>query len=247
MVTAVPQDQWRLLDVAEHDTRLAQLAHRARTLPEHAEVERLAKRLAQLGDDLVAARARASDLARELAKAEADVDLVRQRSARNQSRLDSGQGTSKDLQALQHEIASLAQRQSVLEDAQLEVMERAEAAQDVVTALEAERERDRAEHAEAVARRDVAAATIDEEATAVRRARADAVAGLPADLLALYDKIGAGVGGPGAARLRARRCDGCRIELNPSEVGRFRAAAEDAVLRCDECGRILVRTPDSGL
>ena len=129
MVTAAPQDQWRLLDVQAHDTRLTQLAHKRRTLPEHAEVERLNGLLRQIGDQLVAARTVTSDVARELTKAEADVELVRQRAARDRARLDSGQGSAKDLQAIQHELESLAQRQSVLEDVELEVMERLEAAQ----------------------------------------------------------------------------------------------------------------------
>jgi uncharacterized protein len=247
VVTAVPQDQWRVLDVAGNDTRLAQLAHRGRTLPEHAEVERLAKRLAQLGDDLVAARTRASDVARDLGKAEADVELVRQRAARDRARMDSGQGSAKDLQAIQHELESLSQRQSVLEDAELEVMERLEEAQSAVAVLEAERDRGEAERTRATARRDAALAAVEEEAAAARRARDDAAAGLPADLMALYEKIRSNTGNTGAARLHARRCEGCRLELTAVSLGRFRSAAEDVVLRCEECGRILVRTPESGL
>jgi hypothetical protein len=247
VVTAAPQDQWRLLDVAGNDTKLGQLVHRRRTLPEHAEVERLAKRLGQLSDELVAARSRAGDIARELSKAEADVEQVRQRAARNRARLESGQGSPKDLQAIQHELESLAQRQSVLEDAELEVMERLEEAQGAVTALEAERERDEAEQTDVTARRDAALASVDDEAEAVRRAREDAVAGLPADLMALYEKIRASTGGAGAARLRARRCEGCRIEMTAVGMGRIRNAPDDEVLRCEDCGRILVRTPDSGL
>jgi len=247
VVTAAPQDQWRLLDVAEADTKGAQLAHRGRTLPEHAEVERLAKRLAQLAGDLVTARTRAADIGRELVKAEADVELVRQRAARDRARLDAGQGSAKDLQATQHELESLAHRQSVLEDAELEVMERLEEAQAAVTALEAERDRDSAEQAEVTARRDAALAAVDDEATAVRRARDDAAAGLPADLMALYEKIRASAGGVGAARLQGRRCQGCRIELTAVDMGRIRGAADDVVLRCEECGRILVRPLESGL
>jgi hypothetical protein len=247
VVTAAPQDQWRLLDVAGNDTKLGQLVHRRRTLPEHAEVERLAKRLGQLSDELVAARSRAGDIARELSKAEADVEQVRQRATRNRARLESGQGSPKDLQAIQHELESLAQRQSVLEDAELEVMERLEEAQGAVTALEAERERDEAEQTDVTARRDAALASVDDEAEAVRRAREDAVAGLPADLMALYEKIRASTGGAGAARLRARRCEGCRIEMTAVGMGRIRNAPDDEVLRCEDCGRILVRTPDSGL
>ena len=246
MVTAAPQDQWRLLDVQDLDTKLTQLAHRGRTLPEHAEVERLAARLAALADETVSARSRAGDHARELAKAEADVEVVRQRSGRNRARLDAGQGSPKDLQALQHEIESLAHRQAVLEDAELEVMERLEAAEGRVSALQVERERAGAEHAEVVARRDTALAAIDDEAAGVRRGRDNAAAGIPAELLALYEKIRTS-SGTGAARIRGRRCEGCRIELTAVDLGRIRTAAEDTVLRCEECSRILVRTPDSGL
>ena len=79
------------------------------------------------------------DVQREVAKAETDVQLVRDRAARNQARLDAGTGTAKDLQAIQHELTSLARRQGELEDVELEVMERAEAAEATSPELEAER------------------------------------------------------------------------------------------------------------
>ncbi|HLT11583.1 MAG TPA: C4-type zinc ribbon domain-containing protein, partial [Micromonosporaceae bacterium] len=46
---------------------------------------------------------------------------------------------------------------------------------------------------------------------------------------------------------RAGRCEGCRLELSGSEKARVRSAPPDEVVRCDECGRILVRTAESGL
>jgi uncharacterized protein len=247
VVTAAPQDQWRLLDVQAHDTRLAQLAHRRRTLPEHADLERLQLRRRALADDLVAARTVTSDLRRELAKAEADVEQVRSRVTRNQARLDAGQGSAKDMQALQHELGSLGERQSVLEDAELEVMEKLEAADARVSGLEEQAGGLDEEIAEVERRRDQAVNGIDTEAGTESGARADAAAGVPGDLLALYEKVRDAHGGVGAARLYQRRCEGCRLELNPQDLGRIRAAGPDAVLRCEECGRILVRTPDSGL
>jgi predicted nucleic acid-binding Zn-ribbon protein len=247
VVTAAPQIQWRLLDVQAHDTRLAQLVHRRRTLPEHAQVERLNGQLRSIADRLVAARTVVSDVTRELAKAEADVEQVRQRAARNRVRLDSGQGSAKDLQAIQHELGSLAQRQSVLEDVELEVMERLETAQSRVGEVAGEQERLTGELAEVTARRDRLMADVDDEANLERQGRANAVAGLPGDLLALYEKVRESAGGVGAARLYQCRCEGCRLELNTTDLNRFRAAAADDVLRCEECRRILVRTPDSGL
>jgi predicted nucleic acid-binding Zn-ribbon protein len=214
-------DQWRLLDIQALDTRLSQIAHRERTLPEHAELTALQQRAAGLGDELVAAETVASDTQRELAKAEADVEQVRQRAARDQARLEAGQGGHKELESLQHELATLGRRQSELEDAELEVMERLETAQATVSRLEAERER-------------------------LGRDRVGMVAGLDTGLLALYEKIRESTGA-GAAMLRARRCEGCRLELNPQDLQRIRAAEPDEVVRCEECGRILVRTGESGL
>jgi predicted nucleic acid-binding Zn-ribbon protein len=247
MVTAAPQDQWRLLDVQDHDTRLAQIAHRRRTLPENAEVERLTTAQREIDTRLVAARTLVGDVTRELAKAEADVEQVRARAQRNQGRLDAGMGTAKDLQALHHELAALAERQGVLEETQLEVMERLEAAEARVTEVEADRERLDRELAEVTGRRDAQLAALTQEEESERRARDDAAAGVPAELLALYEKVRSGAGGVGAARLSRGRCEGCRLELNTTDLGRMRTAAEDAVIRCEECRRILVRTPESGL
>jgi hypothetical protein len=48
---------------------------------------------------------------------------------------------------------------------------------------------------------------------------------IPADLLALYDKLRADHSGVGAAALHQRRCEGCRMELTPTDIGRIRDAA----------------------
>ncbi|HEV7146775.1 MAG TPA: C4-type zinc ribbon domain-containing protein [Pedococcus sp.] len=209
-----------------------------------SELEEKAKALDSL---LVRARTELGDVQREVAKAEADVQLVRDRSARDQARLDSGTGTAKDLQAIQHELESLARRQSELEDVELEVMERAEDAESAATQLTAERETLTAQIEQATAERDQALRELDAEATRVGTPRADIVAGVGEDLVALYEKIRAHSGGLGAAPLRQRRCGGCQLELNNVEVNRIKAAPADEVLRCEECRRILVRTAESGL
>jgi len=247
VVNAAAQDQWRLLDVQDLDTRLAQIAHRLRTLPEHAEVERLQARLADTVNRLTLAQAQAGDIARELTKAEADVEQVRQRAARDRARLDSGQGSAKDLTALQHELRTLAERQGVLEDVELAVMERQETAQSLIDEIGAEQQGLQTEIEAVSARRDVQSASLEEESGKLTTAREQAAAGIPADLLSLYERVRASSGGVGAARLYQRRCEGCRLELNATELGRIRAAPDDSVIRCEECGRILVRTPDSGL
>jgi uncharacterized protein len=200
-----------------------------------------------LDDDLVRARTAEADVQREVAKADSDVQLVRDRSARNQSRLMAGQGTAKDMQALQHEVDSLTRRQAELEDIELEVMERAEGLAAAVAELEGQRAELVARVDELTAARDRVLTELETEAATVARPRADIVAGVGDELVALYEKIRASSGGIGAAALRQRRCEGCRLELNQVDINRIRAAADDEVLRCEECRRILVRTAESGL
>jgi predicted nucleic acid-binding Zn-ribbon protein len=225
-----------------------QLAHRRATLPEHAALHELEKTLTELADQLVAAETEQSDVSRELSKAEGDVDQVRTRAVRDQQRLDAGQVSSpKELEGLQHEIATLGRRQSDLEDVVLEIMERLEAVQTRLSELTTQRDEARAETVELTARRDATTGEIDAEVGGLRAQRETQAAQLDPELTALYEKIRAQQAGIGAAELRQRRCTGCRLELNNVEIGRLRSAEEDEVLRCEECRRILVRTPESGL
>jgi hypothetical protein len=247
-LNAAPADQIRLLDVQALDARLQQLAHQRRSLPEHAEIESLNKDLTQLRDLLVAAQTEESDCAREQTKAEQDVDQVRQRATRDQQRLDSGAVTSpKDLENLQREITSLAKRQGDLEDVVLEVMERRESAQERVAELTERVSSVQSKIDDATGRRDAAFESLDGEAASLTKERGVVAGSVPADLLKLYDKLREQQGGVGAARLYQRRCEGCRLELNITEVNDVKAASPDTVLRCENCRRILVRTSESGL
>ncbi|MFX0539376.1 zinc ribbon domain-containing protein [Ornithinimicrobium sp. Y1847] len=243
---ATPQMQTRLLDLQDLDTRLNQLDHQARTLPESTDIATLEAAEPDLEAEQVRTETAVGDLQREVNRAEAAVQQVRDRVARDEARLNAGTGTAKDLQGLQRELESLARRQTVLEDEELEVMERVETAEGEAGAARTALEEHRARLTQLREVRDEKLATLTQERDEVASGRDEIVADLSDELLALYDRIRAQTG-LGAAALRQRRCDGCRLELNAVDLSRIRAAAEDEVLRCEECGRILVRTTESGL
>lgn len=245
---ADPHVQLVLLDVQAHDLELDRVRHRRTTLPEAARVTELETALRKLADRITAAAVEVSDLELEQRKADADVDLVRQRAAKDQQLLDSGTlNDAKQLTNLQHELESLGRRQTELEDIELEIMERLEDASRNRDALLAEQAQAEADLAAAVQARDAALSVLAEEEATATADRAAAAAGVSADLLALYDKLRADNGGIGAAQLHRGRCEGCRIELTPVDIGRIRDAAQEEVLRCEECRRILIRTAESGL
>jgi predicted nucleic acid-binding Zn-ribbon protein len=246
-VKASPADQLRLLDLQAADTALDRLAHRRRTLPELAEIEAGLADRQGLADDVVRTQTEVGDLDRRIRKLEAEIEQVRARCRRDNDRLESGSAAARELESLQHEVAALGRRQAELEDTELELMEEREEADAAATAARDALAVAEKGLADAQARRDAAFAEIDASASGRTADRDGLAAGLPADLLGLYEKIRAASAGIGAAPLRARRCGGCRLDLAGVDLSAVRNAPEEEVLRCEECRRILVRTPESGL
>jgi predicted nucleic acid-binding Zn-ribbon protein len=245
-VNADPATQRALLDLQSADTTLAQLQHRRRTLPELAALQDAEARATTLRDQTVDAETATADIDDDQRRLEAEVETVRNRAQRDEQRLQAGGLPSRELESLQHEIATLGRRQSILEDEVLEVMERREEAGRALEELTAQLAVVENERIELEGARDRAFAEIDAATAAARAQRARVADGLPGDLVALYEKARA-QSGVGAALLRARRCEGCHIELPGSEQAAVQAAAADEIVRCDNCRTILVRTDESGL
>jgi uncharacterized protein len=246
-VQADPTDQQRLLDLAAEDVALTQLAHRRRTLPEEAAVEQAAETERSFAVEVVRTETEVRDLDREQTRLEADVETVRQREDRDQKLIDGGSVSAKDISGLQHELESLKRRQGDLEDQVLELMERREIAETALQAARDGQQQAAAELERATELRDAALADIADGIARHEAARAEVAGQVPAPLLSLYDRIRTQNGATGAAQLKARQCQGCRIELFGKELATVRSADPAEVVRCDNCGRILVRTSESGL
>jgi predicted nucleic acid-binding Zn-ribbon protein len=245
---ADPFAQLKLLDVQELDSRLDLLRHQLATLPEHAELKALSASRRDVDNAAKDLGPKVDDLTREQKKADADVEQVKARRKRDQDRMDQGLITNpKDLEHLSHELVSLERRINELEDIELEVMEQLETAQSDLTDLRAQLSAIDDKGAGLVASRDARTAEINAEIDALTQDRKTTASGLPDDLLALYTKLREQKGGVGAAPLRQRRCEGCSMQLNPSDLGIIKAKPSNEVVRCEECSRILVRTSESGL
>jgi predicted nucleic acid-binding Zn-ribbon protein len=236
-----------LLDVQAKDAALAQLAHRRATLPELARIEALEAEARALDAQRVAVETEVGDLERAQTKFDNEIESVRQRRVRDEDRLSSGAITNpKDLSSLQHELGALDRRISTLEDEELEIMEQLEDAQSRLASVSTEVHRVGAELDHETAARDAALQVIDAESASIGETREELAAALPKDLRDLYDKV-RGQYGLGAAALRARRCEGCHLEINGADLRELGEKPDDEVLRCPECSRILVRTAESGL
>lgn len=243
---ADPGQQWKLLDLAALDTRAAQVAHRRNNLPEAAQTATAQAEHDALFTELVRTRTARSDAEREVAKAESDTQLVRDRLKRTTARLDDGSASSRELQGVQSELESLERRAGVLEDEQNLVEERLAALGERLERLAAAEPEAAGRLEEARAAERTARSGLDEAERTIDRSRSDLVGGIGPALLNLYERIRS-QSGMGAAALTARRCGGCNLELLGADLRRVATAADDEVVRCENCGRILVRTSESEL
>ena len=245
---ADPSAQLKLLDVQALDSRADQLRHQRANLPEVAEIANLTASRAELNDSLRDMQIAVDDLTAAQKKADADVEQVKVRRVRDQDRMDQGLiSNPKDLERMQHELDSLNRRISTLEDEELEVMEELEEAQVRLTELQRQIADVDERLTQLTAERDRRTAEIEAELATVAAERGPAVADMPTDLLALYDRLRESKNGVGAAELKARQCGGCRLSIDPSELSQIKSSPADLVIRCEECQRILVRTAESGL
>ncbi|WP_310527223.1 C4-type zinc ribbon domain-containing protein [Nocardioides sp.] len=245
---ADPSAQQQLLAVQELDSQADLLRHQRASLAEIVRITELETGRGDVDDRLRDARIVVEDLTVEQKKADADVEQVKVRRTRDRDRMDQGLiSNPKDLERMQHELESLERRIGSLEDTELEIMEQLEEAQRTADTLAAQLAETDDQIAELAAVRDARWVEIDASLAESEVARAAAIEGLPEDLLALYERLRVHKGGVGAAALRARQCGGCQLTIDAAELGVIRAAAADQVVRCEECQRILVRTPESGL
>ncbi|SDP64908.1 hypothetical protein SAMN04487905_106262 [Actinopolyspora xinjiangensis] len=242
---ADPAAQRRLLEVANVDSELNRINHRRRTLPELERIGAAEREVRTKQDALVAARTTLDDLQNEVDRLENEVEQVRSRQQRDRQLMDSTE-SSKQLEDLQHEMSTLSRREAALEDDMLEVMERREAQETEVS--HAQRAVDAAESELEDARnaRDEALADLESD-EAKRLAERESLTGeIPQQLLDLYERIRQ-QRGAGAGYLQGGRCGACRLELDRAALASVREAAADDVVRCEECGAIMVRTKESGL
>jgi predicted nucleic acid-binding Zn-ribbon protein len=231
----------RLLDVQDHDTVIEQLRHRRATLPERAELTAVDRQLGALEVRTKEVRLQRDEFGERQAALEQQIEASRTRRASLEKRLFSGQVVaSRELQAMNEEVTHLARHISELEDREIEVMEVLEPldrelqAGDVTRAgLDADAQRLRA----AIASGEAA---IDAELGQETAARTAAAASVRDDLLARYEQLRSKLGGTGAARLVGGSCGGCHLALSSMELDRVRKAPPDAVITCEQCGRILV-------
>ncbi|MCU1635930.1 MAG: hypothetical protein JWQ68_1169 [Cryobacterium sp.] len=243
---ASPAEQKELLRLQALDNKAQQLEHQAKSLEQHSELMALSGRADVMGGTHTTRMGDLEDARTELRRIESDVDVVEKRIARDEDRV---QHTSsvKDVQALSTELAALKKRLFDLEEIEIAVMERVEAAEAAVAEVRSDRETLQLTIRETEQQRDTRLGELTRSLGELHRDRDAVAAAVSPELGALYEKRKIANRGNAAALLRARTCSGCTMTLTGRDLESVRQAPEDDVVFCPDCGAILVRTEESGI
>jgi predicted nucleic acid-binding Zn-ribbon protein len=174
-------------------------------------------------------------------EAENELAATEQRAAAVSKRMYSGEvSASRELQAMSHDVDSLKDRASALEDQVLAILDEREPVDQQLAEL-TNRARDLARRrADLLRELQDAETVIDSELVEVEGRRADAAARIPASLLTTYDQLRSRLGGIAVSRLVGNSCDGCHLTLPATELDHIRHLPPGELVTCDQCGRILV-------
>ena len=238
---ATLREQHAILNIQNFDFTYSTLTNKAANLPEIAAIHSLTIKADNARDLRIAAETEHSDVKRELARAEGDVEQIVTRINRDEARLASGSASPKELEQLQHEIGTLGVRRTELEEIELEIMMRIDGIKARITELSEQESALAAEITELEIKKANALAVINADIDATKSERASKITSIGTELVALYEKIRASNNGTGAAALVGNQCKGCHLTINTIELQRIASLAEDEVVRCEECRCILVR------
>lgn len=184
-------------------------------------------------------RLQLDELRRDQTRFENEIDSLSQKEAAENKRMYDGSiVNTKELEALQHEIANLKKRRSDREDELLALMEQREEREALAVVADA-RSADLRSSLEATsdaADEELAGVEADLERRAAERA--ELAPQVDPELLELYEDLRAQKKGVGAVALIDGVCQGCHEKLSAMEVDKIKKT--EGVRRCPYCRRILV-------
>lgn len=227
-----------ILELQAADTMADQLRHRRDNLPEREQLQATKNALIRWNEARTVTRKRVEELGGTIEQAERDSHEIDQQLERLNEQMKTIIAP-REAEALQHEIATLRQRRSDLDDVELAALEEQSRADDELTAL-LEQEGELTE-AYMAADREASSAEADINGELSRiDARLESLrAGVDKKVLRKYDRLRE-QHLIAAATLSGSRCDGCHLDLSAAEVDTVKDdAAKGGLADCPQCGRLL--------
>lgn len=228
-----------LLELQDTDTAIDQLTNRRGRLPEREASAAAGAALTAADRRRTAIVTRNGELERSIADLEANGERVRAQRTRLEGQLRTVTST-RQAEALQHELETLAGRQDVFDDQELAHLDEQGALETELAELDAARPGLAAAAEEATAVLGAAEGVIDAELANLAGVRESVAARIEPAELDRYERLRQRFDGVAVARLDGARCTGCHLDLSRAELDTARATTEGQFAACPHCGRLLV-------
>ena len=228
-----------LLQLQGIDTASDQARHRKSNLEERDKLNALAK-------SVIEWERRCNELAGQITRAEQLVAAAEHQSQEidaKRARLRKQMKTviaPREAEALQHEIETLDEQRSALDEEALVKMDEQSSAESALSSLKDRESELRAQATAATSALAEVESSIDAGLLDLASTREQLIASLPSALVNRYEQVRAKLG-VAAAMLTGSKCEGCHLDLSPAEVDEVRRAPADVLPDCPQCGRLLVR------
>lgn len=239
---ATYEKQLQLLDLQKLDQRESRLRHQRDSHPAHETVRELAARADDLRRAAVSQAAVIADCERETQRLEDERTKVAERRVRQQGRIERNEVPLRDINPMQHEIAQMDQRLSVLENDQLAAEEKLEAAREAQDAMVREGDAIVADVEKTKVQFLEDTAAIDAELREVLAERRALAAALPSDLVEEYERARTRNGALAVLEVRDGNPMGAATDLSPLELESIRLTPADELYWIEDTGQIVVRT-----
>jgi uncharacterized protein len=231
-----------LAALQEHDTLLAQLHHRTSHLPLDAEIAGVDSAIGSVANPVVEARATVAKLATRQAEFETKIHEIDGKVDAAAKSLYGGTVTAtRELQALEADIASLKKHRSDLEDTEMEILLEREPLDAAIATADAKTAELQQQRATLVTQADEERIALRAQAAVVFGERETLAKQLSASVLETYERVRKNNKGVGAAKLEHGTCMGCQMKLSAVDLDRIRHQPVDVVVQCEDCSSILIR------
>ncbi len=226
-----------LLDVQDLDLQIDRLLARRSGLPELAAYRRTQEQLDDLSERMQSAAAELRQIELDTDKADGELEMLEAKLTEHETRLFAGGMSGRETEHMRLEVQSLHGQKSASEERVLALLERLDAARQVVADLTSEQNTLETEKGELESAITEQWRSIDAELARKEERKVEAMAPLPEDLIALYERLRTTKEGVGVGRLDDGICGGCHMRLSPAEQIQVRDSEPP---RCVHCRRILV-------
>jgi len=242
MTSATPGALNLLLLVQEKDNQILALQHQIKRLPEREEIQTKEEEKSELLNQIQTVQSELHENERVQKRLEDEVATLEDRIQRQQNKLYSGEVKAiKELQALEADIEGLKERQILVEDQIIEVMELNEPIIERIKELKNTKDGLEGTITELQKSLMQSEQGLETLTTQAEEERDELTKDVQEELLGIYDNIRRQPGRVGIALLSGSTCRGCHLDLPAVEVDRIKKLPNDTLINCEECGCILVR------